>query len=147
MKRQISDKIFLDSNIILYSLGDDTPQKSKISRELLLLNPYISPQIIFECMNVCRKKLKHSIIQILDFAKDLLNICNLVEENENTVKTAFRMFENYSLQIFDSKIVATALVSDCNILYSEDMQDGMIIESKLTFPTFTLSHFPLIPSL
>jgi len=32
---------------------------------------------------------------------------------------------------FDSLIVAAALVADCKILYSEDFQDGLVIEGKL----------------
>jgi len=37
----------------------------------------------------------------------------------------------YNLQIFDGIIVAAALEADCSILYSEDMQDGQIIENML----------------
>ncbi len=32
---------------------------------------------------------------------------------------------------YDSLIVATALESECTILYSEDMQDGLLIENQL----------------
>jgi predicted nucleic acid-binding protein len=38
----------------------------------------------------------------------------------------------YNLQYYDALIIATALENNCNILFSEDMQDKLIIENKLT---------------
>ena len=32
----------------------------------------------------------------------------------------------------DSLIIAAALAADCNILYTEDMQHGQVINGKLT---------------
>ena len=40
--------------------------------------------------------------------------------------------EKYQLSIYDSLIVASALLGGCEILYSEDMQDGLLIEDCLT---------------
>ncbi len=37
-----------------------------------------------------------------------------------------------NLQVFDSKIIAAALVAGCSILYSEDMQNGLVIDNRLT---------------
>jgi predicted nucleic acid-binding protein len=37
----------------------------------------------------------------------------------------------YDFQIFDGIIVAAALEANCDILYSEDMQNGQIIENSL----------------
>ena len=40
--------------------------------------------------------------------------------------------ERYRLSIFDGQILASALNARCNVLYSEDMQDGQVIEDVLT---------------
>ncbi|APB35038.1 Putative nucleic-acid-binding protein, contains pilt domain [Gloeomargarita lithophora Alchichica-D10] len=37
----------------------------------------------------------------------------------------------YGYSYWDSLIIATALQSNCNILYSEDMQHDQLIEGKL----------------
>jgi predicted nucleic acid-binding protein len=37
----------------------------------------------------------------------------------------------YSLSFWDSLIVASALAANAEILYSEDMQNGLLIENKL----------------
>lgn len=57
--KQMNDKFFTDSNVLLY-LTDDTSSKNKKAKELLAGKPVISVQVIFECLNVCLKKLKLS---------------------------------------------------------------------------------------
>ncbi len=40
--------------------------------------------------------------------------------------------ERYGLSIYDALIVSAALMAGCRTLYSEDMQDGQVIEGLLT---------------
>jgi len=47
------------------------------------------------------------------------------------MRLAQRLVGKYDFQIFDGIIVAAALEADCDILYSEDMQDGQVIENTL----------------
>jgi len=53
--KQMSDKFFLDSNVILYALDKEESKKNK-SLELLRNKPIIYPKVIFECLNVAFKK-------------------------------------------------------------------------------------------
>nr|MCS3813747.1 putative nucleic acid-binding protein [Mucilaginibacter sp. X4EP1] len=39
--------------------------------------------------------------------------------------------KKHDLQLFDSIIVGSALESGCSILYSEDMDNGLIIDKTL----------------
>ena len=39
--------------------------------------------------------------------------------------------ERYSFSIYDAMIVASALVAGCTTLWSEDMQDGLLVEGQL----------------
>lgn len=39
--------------------------------------------------------------------------------------------ERYGLRVYDAMIVAAALLAGCKILYSEDMQDGLLIDRQL----------------
>jgi predicted nucleic acid-binding protein len=43
------------------------------------------------------------------------------------IMSAFSLREKYSLSFWDSIIISSALNSNCNILVSEDMQDGLRI--------------------
>jgi predicted nucleic acid-binding protein len=45
--------------------------------------------------------------------------------------SAFTLREKYSLSFWDSIIVSSALNANCNILASEDMQDGLKINNMI----------------
>ena len=48
-----------------------------------------------------------------------------------TQLNALKLKQNYNLQFYDALIVSTALKNSCTILYSEDMQDKLVIEKKI----------------
>ena len=48
-----------------------------------------------------------------------------------TVHVALEIRERYGFSWYDSLIVAAALESGCELLYSEDMQHGQVIEGRL----------------
>lgn len=49
-----------------------------------------------------------------------------------THDTAISIAERYKYSIYDGLILASALETGCNIFYSEDLQDGQVIERSLT---------------
>ena len=127
---QTNDKVFIDSNVLLY-LTDATSPKNLKAKELTALKPTISVQVVFECLNVCLKKLKLSKETSVDFVKFLFKYCKVIGEEKETGIFAIELYTRYSLQPYDAKIIAAALDADCSILYSEDMQNGLVIENKL----------------
>lgn len=129
----MSDSIFIDSNILVHAINsiDDT-YKRNVSKNLLLQNPCVSPQVLFEWINVSRRKFKLPKQRYLELLDSLLSICEVVDENQEVVLKSIELLNTFSLQPFDAKIVATALHHSCNILYSEDMQNGLVINNKLT---------------
>jgi predicted nucleic acid-binding protein len=44
---------------------------------------------------------------------------------------ALRIAERYGYAFFDALMIASALRADCGILWSEDMQDGLVIDQRL----------------
>ncbi|MEO6287964.1 MAG: PIN domain-containing protein [Dyadobacter sp.] len=128
----MKDRPFVDSNVVLYLLDLNGSNKKEIASSLLLDLPFISPQVVFECLNVCLKKWKMDRPGSLRFVHELVASTFMQDETEQVVNSALRIFSRYLLQPFDSKIIASALEADCNILYSEDMQHGLVIEDRLT---------------
>jgi predicted nucleic acid-binding protein len=130
--KPMKDKIFLDTNILVYAINSETElKKMAIAKEILLKNAFISPQVIFEWINVSRKKFKTPQYKFLDILASLLEICEVLDENKFVIEIALSLLEKYNLQPFDAKIIATALHHNCTILYSEDMQNGLIVENSL----------------
>lgn len=126
-----ADKIFVDSNIFLYLL-DNMPAKRKKAFEVLSNRPFISPQVVFENINVAIRKFGYGKTDALKHGRRLLLNCTLILDTEKTVQKAFDIFQKDTIQVYDSRIVASALEADCNILYSEDLQHLRIYEGKLT---------------
>jgi len=70
--------------------------------------------------------------------QELLQLCSLWLEKctvqpviLSTIKLAQYLVGKYDFQVFDGIITAAALEADCDILYSEDMENGQIIENTL----------------
>ena len=129
----MSDKVFIDSNIILYAYSRTEPSKRKIANALIFSTPdaLISTQVINEVTNILYKKFgldSKSIEAVIDEAASVFSIVNFSLE---TQKYAIHIKERYQLQYYDSLILATALEHDCDILYSEDMQHNQLIEGRL----------------
>ncbi len=131
----MSDKVFLDTNILIYSYSKDEKKKQKIALELI--DKYsrgiiISTQVINELTNILFKKFKIDAITIKKTIIELDSVFNIEEFDIVTQIKAVEIKEKYRLQFYDSLILATALENRCTVLFTEDMQDGQVIENTLT---------------
>ena len=55
----------------------------------------------------------------------------MVPVDSKTIREAIRLSGRYALSHWDALIVAAALLAGCDVLYSEDMQNGQVFEGKL----------------
>ena len=125
-------KPFLDTNVVLYAFreGDSRSQEAEA---LLGKGGLISVQVLNEFAAVARRKLNKSWEEIRRALGILRVFCP--EPTPLTVKTheaAFEIAERYKYSIYDSLIIAAALETGCKVLYSEDLEDGQVIENSLT---------------
>jgi len=58
-------------------------------------------------------------------------VCQVNPLTEETHDLGMQIADRYQLSIYDSMIVASALSAGCKTLFSEDMQDGLVINRKL----------------
>ena len=128
----MKDKLtFFDSNILVYLVDNDLVKREKATT---LLNPdfIISSQVVAENVNACLKKLKFTKEVAFDHGDFIMSKLKFVPILPTTLKLAFIISKKYQLSWWDSLIVASALESNCETLYSEDMQHGLVIENTLT---------------
>ncbi|MDR2682516.1 MAG: PIN domain-containing protein [Dysgonamonadaceae bacterium] len=127
-------KIALDTNILIYGHFIDNKEKQTIARDLLSRQPFVSTQVISEYLNVMKRLLKSIATKedLLDLCSQWMKGCTIHSIHIATIQTAKRLIARYDFQIFDSLIVASALETGCEILYSEDMQHNMLVERQLT---------------
>ncbi len=138
----MTDKVFVDSNIWLYALttprdGEEMSKRNKAIESLRELASkktiVVSIQVINEFHWNMIRKFKINDDSVAEIVK--INIESIAVINEigySVYRKAFDLRKKYSLSFWDSLIVASALEAECEMLYTEDMQHGQIIESSLT---------------
>ncbi|MHB9100625.1 MAG: PIN domain-containing protein [Sulfuricella sp.] len=125
------DKRFFDTNVVLYLLSADQAKADR-AEELLAEGGIISVQVLNEFAAVASRKLGMSWPEIREVL-DQVRAVSIVEPlSVETHERGLLVAERYGISIYDSLIVAAALISGCSTLYSEDMQHGQIIEGQLT---------------
>ena len=127
----MKDNCFIDTNIFLYAFSDKDLTKQLIAKEIVLQSFKISTQVINESCSNFIKKLsfdENMIKAFIDSAYDRYEIINF---SKTVFLTGAMTRSKYKYSYYDSLIIATALESKCNILYSEDMHHGQIIENNL----------------
>lgn len=123
-------KIFLDTNVLIYVLSTD-PQKAERALSLMQDGGMISVQVLNETANVGRRKLKMSWEEINELLELIRVVCPVEPLTLETHDTGRRIAERYGLSVYDAMIVASALLTGCDTLYSEDMQDGLLVDQQL----------------
>ncbi len=132
----MSDRYFLDTNIIVYAYESEYLNKQKIAKELIIKGvsnntASISYQVIQEFVNVATKKFK-SPIKWSDcqlFIDRSLALIWDVNPNKELIYSAINIAERWKYSFYDSLIIAAALEAGCSTLYSEDLQHKQKIYS------------------
>jgi len=124
-------KIALDSNILIYNHSLDYESKRIIARDLFKENPVVSSQVISEYINVMKRNFKMQKLELMQLCSLWLEKCSIQPVVFSTIQLAQHLVSKYDFQIFDGIIIAAALEADCDILYSEDIQNGQIVENML----------------
>lgn len=127
----MQDKVFLDTNILLYAFSTKNEEKHSIAKNLVLSNAVISVQVINEVTVNLLKKFNFNEEQVQQFLQSSYNRYEISELNYETFSKASNVRKNHLLSYYDSVIVAAALLSNCTTLYSEDMHHELIIEKQL----------------
>lgn len=121
---------FFDTNILLYLLsGDDA--KADAAEALVGEGGHLSVQVLNEFASVATRKLDMTHAEVRDVLAPIRAICQVHALTEVTHELGVHLAERYRLSIYDGMIAAAALDAGCTTLFSEDMQDGLLIERSL----------------
>lgn len=126
----MSADAFIDSNVVIYLLGSDS-MKADRAESLIHGGAVCSVQVLNEVANVMRRKLAMPWSEVRDAIGMLNQLCNVQSLTVATNTKGLELAERYSLSIYDSMIVGCALLAGCKTLWTEDMQDGLVVDSQL----------------
>lgn len=120
---------FADTNVVLYLL-DDGPKADR-AEVILGQGPRISVQVLNKSLVNCRRKAGLGWEEAAAFLEGVRALCPVEDLTVQTHDVGRALAERYGFSIYDAMIVASALVAGCTTLWSEDMQDGLLVEGQL----------------
>ena len=121
-------RVFFDTNIIVYTHDDDAPKKRDRARKLLKDafvddTGVISGQVLGEIFVTLTRKIGIPLADALDEIKRCSRF-RVVEISSSLVLRAIEIQSEYQLSYWDSLIIAAAEFASCEIVWSEDLNDG-----------------------
>lgn len=121
---------FFDTNVLLYVTSGD-PAMTDRAEELIHAGGTISVQVLNEIANVARRKMGMSWTETRAFLSMIRLLLTVHAITIDIHETGLRLAERYGLSMYDAMIAASALHADCDTLWSEDMQDGIVLDGGL----------------
>ena len=129
----MKNRYFVDTNIWLYAFMDEGRRRNE--KALLIISEpdaVLSTQILNEiCINLI-KKADYKENAIVKLIENMYGKYKVVTIDKRIILTSSFVRANYQASFWDSFVIASALETECSILYSEDMQDGQIIRDTLS---------------
>lgn len=120
--------VFIDSNVILYLLSGDSAKADR-AEAILGKGGVISVQVLNELTSVCLRKLKMTWEEIDTVLVAVKAACDVVPLTLESYEKAVQISKRYQLSFYDAHICAAAILSGTKIVLSEDMQNGMKIDT------------------
>jgi len=128
-------KVFLDTNIFVYSLDQSDSTKRKKCRNLIKSltdenSGVISTQVLQEFYVAATAKLGADPLLVKDIIRSLERLETVVV-SPMLIKEAIDCSLINRLSFWDSLIVVTAESAHCEILWTEDLNHGQVIRGVL----------------
>jgi predicted nucleic acid-binding protein len=121
---------FFDTSVLLYLLSGDTAKADRIET-LLSARGFISVQVLNEFAAVALRKLKIPLNEVREILDTIRAVCTVEPITVETHDRGLAVFERYRFSLYDSMLVATALIAGAKIIYSEDLPHGQVIDNQL----------------
>ena len=128
------DKIFLDTNILVYAYDISSGKKHDTARNIVTVlwnsrDGALSIQVLQEFFVSITKKIPNpiDIKTASDIIRDFL-LWEIIDNDGELLLAAMGIQTRYLYSFWDSLIIAAAVKSGASVLLTEDLKNGQIIE-------------------
>jgi predicted nucleic acid-binding protein len=121
---------FFDTSVLLYLLSKDAAKADR-AEELLAARGTISVQVLNEFAAVSLRKLRMPLPEVKEILDTVRAVCDVVPLTVETHDRALAIVARYGFSLYDSLLIAAALIAGSKRLYSEDLQHGQVIDRQL----------------
>jgi predicted nucleic acid-binding protein len=119
-----------DTSVLLYLLSEDSNKANRVE-ELLDERGTISVQVLNEFAVVALRKLRMPLNDVREILGTIRAVCNVEPVTLATHDRGLEISERYGFSLYDSMMVASALIVGSRVLYAEDLQHGQVIDAQL----------------
>ena len=124
-------RLFVDTNVWVYSVDDGEPAKQAVARQVLSPTAgddlVISAQVIGEFFVTVRRKFAEALPEPDAVALvEQMRRLPVVAIDGELVSAAVAAVRSWQLSYWDALIIAAAEASGCAMLLSEDLADGVL---------------------
>lgn len=127
----MSDKVTLDSNVLIYAFADHDDFRKNIAKEIISKCNIISLQAVNETAYVLLRKFKfpkEQLEPVIQFLKEQFIVSSLTV---NTLDQTISLSKKYNFSFWVAMMIAAALENHCSIIYTEDLTHNQLIENRL----------------
>jgi predicted nucleic acid-binding protein len=121
---------FFDTSVLLYLLSGDTAKADRVET-LLSTRGVVSVQVLNEFAVVALRKLKMPLHEIREILDTIRAVCAVEPITVETHDRGLAVLERYRFSLYDSMLVAAALIAGAKKIYSEDLLHGQVIDNQL----------------
>lgn len=127
--------ILIDTNLLVYAF--DLAEAKKRKHAIVVIRELrdrslgcLSIQCLSEFFNATTRGIspKLTVDQALQYVQDGLLSFPTFPLTQSVVLEAARGVRDYALSFYDAQIWACAMINDVPVIFSEDFQDGQVIE-------------------
>ena len=131
---------FIDTNVLIYAEASDAPEKQRAALALLKelfenTTGVLSTQVLQEYCNVALKRLRLPA-QHIRAQLDLYEQFEVVQITPAVIRAGLDLHQTRSVAFYDALIMASAQLSGCSVLFSEDMNAGESMAGVLIINPF-----------
>lgn len=119
---------FVDTNVLLYLISGDDAKAARAEALLQEGAITISVQVLNEFANVARRKAGFSWTEVEAALQAVRQLVEVVPVDIAVHERGLAIAHRWQTSLCDAMIVSAALNAGCGTLFSEDMQDGQLIE-------------------
>ena len=127
----MAERSFIDTNVLIYAEASDAPAKQRTALDLLKrlyeeAQGVLSTQVLQEYCNVALKKLRLPV-QHVRAQLDLYEQFEVIQVTPAIIHAGLDLHQTRSVSFFDAIVLASAQASGCNVIWTEDMNAGEVV--------------------
>jgi len=143
LSQAVEGKVFFDTNILIYSIDEQYPEKRMIAKEIICKaivggNGVISTQCLQEFFNVAINKLHLSKKAAKEYVEFFADNFPIIQVSLSMILSAIDISIKTQFSFWDSLILSAAKDTGCIIVFSEDLNHGQLVEGSRILNPFNV---------